>query len=87
VIRVELRTLPQGTGGFEPVAALQVAEDGTWRLDDPDGVFPLDQAVPIVDEAGRLHRVSFREDPARWARNLGNLVTSGHLIPVMIPAA
>jgi hypothetical protein len=83
MIRVELRSVPGGTHDYQTVATLTVAADGTYQLDDPGSLFPLDLHVLVADGDDQLRQVTFGEDPATWARNLDTVLRSGYLAPVV----
>jgi len=83
MIRVELRRVPQGARDFVTIGTLEVADDGTYELDDPGGVFPLELLSVVADVDGHLRQVSFQDDPATWARNLSGHLRTGYLVPVI----
>jgi hypothetical protein len=83
MIRVELRRVPQGGRHFVTIGTLEVADDGTYELDDPGGVFPLELLSLVADGDGQPRQVSFQDDPATWARNLSGHLRTGYLVPVI----
>lgn len=83
MITVELQSVLEGRSDYEPVATMTVADDGTYRLVDPEGLFPVDLHVLVVDDAGELGQVALEDDAATWARNLGTVLRSGQLVPVI----
>ncbi len=82
MITVELQQVPEGEQEYQTAATLRVATDGSYQLDDPDDLFPTSLHV-VVPDAGGLRQVRFDEDPQTWARNLGNLLRGGYLVPVV----
>lgn len=84
LVEVELQRVPDGGREYATAATLAVFDDGTHKLDDPDELFPLDVPVPVsTGEPGRPRRLMFEEDPATWARNLGRVLRTGYLVPVI----
>jgi hypothetical protein len=83
MITVELRTVPEGANDYKTVATLSVADDGTVTTNDPDGYLPLDLKVMVVDDAGAITQVGIDDDPATYARNLGSLLRTGYIVPVV----
>ena len=85
LVEVELHRVPEGERDYQPAARLAVFDDQTYKLDDPEGLFPLDTPVPVsTGEAGhQLRRLMFTEDPETWARNLDRLLRTGYLVPVI----
>lgn len=83
MITVELQQIPEGEQEYRPAATLSVAEDGSYQLDDPEGLFPTRLHVVIPDAEGGLRQVRFEEDPQTWARHLGSLLRGGYLVPVV----
>jgi hypothetical protein len=86
MIEVELHESPEGPGDYQVVATLQVADDGTYRLDNPDGKLLTQLHVLVPDDAGEhgLLKVTLEEDPATWARNLDSIYRGGYLTAVVI---
>jgi hypothetical protein len=82
MITVELQQVPEGEQDYQTVATLSVAADGGYQLDDPGDLFPTSLHV-VVPDVGGLRQVRFEEDPQTWARNLGNLLRGGYLVPVV----
>ena len=58
MITVELRQIPEGEREHRAVAALTVADDGTYHLEDPAGVFPTQLHVVVPDGAGAWPRAT-----------------------------
>ncbi len=83
MINVELQRVPDGEQEYRTVASLTVADNGTYQLKDPDQLFPISLHVLVVDEVGKLRRVTFEEDPQTWARHLHTLLRGGYLVPVV----
>lgn len=83
MIDVELRAVPQGKDDYEAVARLSVREDGTHEAWDPRGVIPFDLHALVVTKDG-LRKITFEDDPALWARNLGTILRTGYLVPVVV---
>ena len=85
LVEVELQRVPEGERGYQTAATLAVYDDQTYKLDDPEGLFPLDVPVPVsAGHSGtQLRRLMFDEDPETWARNLGRLLRTGYLVPVI----
>lgn len=84
MITVELRTVPEGANDYETVATLNVADDGTVTTNDPDGYLPLDIKVMVVDDAGAISQVGIEDDAATYARNLGSVLRTGYVVPVVV---
>lgn len=82
MITLELQSVPEGRSEYETVATMTVADDGTYRLADPEGLFPVDLHVLVVSD-GELKQVRIEDDAAVWARNLGSVLRSGNLVPVV----
>lgn len=80
---VELHRVLEGAEEYACVATLEVAADGTYRLDDPEDLFPLQLHVLVADEDTGLRQVRFEDDPHIWALNLGGLLRTGYLVPVV----
>lgn len=83
MITIELQSVPEGRSDYESVASMTVADDGTYRLVDPEGLFPVDLHVLVVDDAGALRQVRIEDDAATWARHLDSVLRSGQLVPVI----
>lgn len=83
MITLELHSVPEGRSDYEPVATMTVADDGTYHLADPEGLFPVDLHVLVANEVGELQQVRIEDDAAAWARNLDTVLRSGHLVPVI----
>lgn len=82
-ITVELRRVPEGEREPRAVAQLRVLEDGGYELTDPEGyVDPELLQAPLIAPGGR--RVTLQDDPQTWARNLGRLLRTGYLVPVVV---
>lgn len=88
-IRVELRKPIQPDGEYRTLASLAVDDDGSYELDDPSGVFPLDDHVLIErgpeDTRPGQRRLQFAEDPETWAHYLHRHLRTGYLVPVVTP--
>lgn len=83
MITLELQSVPEGRSDYEPVATMTVADDGTYRLVDPEGLFPVDLHVLVIDDVGDLRQVTVEDDAATWARNLDTVLRAGQLVPVI----
>lgn len=83
MIEVELRAVPQGKADYEAVARLSVRDDGSHEVWDPQGVIPFDLHALVASTHG-LQKVTFEDDPVRWARNLGSILRTGYLVPVVV---
>lgn len=84
MITVELHRVPEGAHEYVPVATLHVSADRTFELVDPEALFPLDLGVLVSDEPTGLRRVTLEEDPVVFARNLGSVLRTGYLVPVIV---
>lgn len=85
MIELELRAVPEGAHDYERVAGLVVEDDGTYRLDDPQGVMPLDVSVLAPQpRGGGLERIEFGQNPERWARHASSILRTGYLVPVIV---
>lgn len=82
MLEVELRRVPEGAHEYQTVARIRVDGDrvDTW---DPDDYLPLELPALVV-EGGELRRVTFSEDPAVYARNLGSILRGGYLVPAVV---
>lgn len=83
-LRVELRTAAHGSLEYTAAATVTVGPDGSVELHDPEGLVPTDLHVLAADEDGRIRKVRLEDDPATWARNLGSLLRTGYLVPVIV---
>lgn len=83
MISVELRAVPEGATDYQPVATLEVADDGTFTTRDPDGYLPLDLKVMVVDDEGSITQVGIDDDAATYARNLDSILRTGYVVPVI----
>ncbi|WP_248580039.1 hypothetical protein [Nocardioides sp. InS609-2] len=86
MIAVQLYEAPEGRGDYYPVASLIVLNDGTYRVDDPEGklLTELHVLIPLGGGQSGFRRVSLAEDPATWARHLGSIYRTGYWVPVTI---
>lgn len=84
MIRVELNQRDfDETGSYRTIAALTVADDGTYQFEGEAAEFPTNLHVLTTDETDGLRPVRFEDDPATWARNLDTLLRTGYLVPVI----
>ncbi len=83
MIEVELHRVPDEGREYEVAATLNVADDGTTKVHDPEGLVPTSLHVVVVEPGGTLRQVRFEDDPATWARNLDSLLRTGYLVPVI----
>lgn len=81
-VKVELRRVPEGAADYECVATMTV-HDQQWELDDPEGFFPVDLPVLVIEDSA-MRSVQLHEDPATWARNLDTILRGGYLVPVVV---
>lgn len=84
MIELELRQFPEGARDPVRVAGLVVEDDGTYRVDDPEGFMPVDLPVLVKTSEGDLTQVTLDQDPATWARRLRTVLRTGYLFPVVV---
>lgn len=84
MITAELRRVPDAGGDYEVVATIQVDDDGTYRVDDPEGHVPTYLRV-LAPAAGpeQLQSISLEDDPETWVRHLDSVLRTGYLVPVI----
>lgn len=89
MLTVELKRVPEGHSDYVTVARLEVDDQGTYRLTDPEEFFPLELAVllPPVEDGDPPRKITLDEDPATWARNLHTILRTGYLVPVVTEVA
>lgn len=66
------------------VATMTVEDDGSYSFDDPLHRFPTPLHVLVPRGDRDLEKVHLEDDPATWARNLGNLMRTPYLWPVIV---
>lgn len=81
-VKVELQRVPEGASEYERVATITV-HGQQWELEDPEGFFPVDLPVLVVEDS-TMRQVLLHDDPATWARNLDTILRGGYLVPVVV---
>jgi hypothetical protein len=78
MIAVDLR-IPTDSRAYETAASIRV-RDGHAEFTGRRELF--DTTITVFDAQAR-ERVSFADDPERWARNLHTAYRTGQLVPVI----
>lgn len=85
-VRVEFKHVPAGADDYQTAATLTVDADGTYDVDDPQGLIDLDAAALLVDVDGVVARITFSDDPYAWATHAADVFRTGYLVPVVTRA-
>lgn len=83
MIELEIRTVPEGHEDYVKVAGLVVDDDGTYRIEDPEGYLPAELPVLVKTEDG-LGQIYLEDDPATWARRLHTVLRTGYVVPAIV---
>lgn len=84
MIELQLKRVPEGARDYATVATLVVDDAGEVTTTDPEHLFPFGIPVLVPSKEGPLERIEFEDDPSTWARNLGSVLRTGYLVPVVV---